>query len=215
MTCVADLNPPLFRLDIAVMEDLWVNNIKKLDPLSQHLIDMDIIDISYNDFKALYYFNDPVNPTFSVLNISTSNPLYNLMSFSNRLRTKDCGVRFCLYDEILNYYCLDAQVLSTQFSPSSLITLNKQINAIKTVYDVYINRTGDILNNCSLSWNDIINSVLCEYNDQPTIPATVTVILTITCIFIQTPASLNGNTFKPVVVKFNYRIILPLASLSR
>lgn len=210
MPSVLSLSVPLFVLDVAVMEESLVNKIHVIDPIKQHVIDLDIIDVSEVEFKTLFYFNDVVDPSFSVYPASKENPLFELITFSAP-RTVD-DESFCLHDELLAQYCKDAGVTIEQFTPSSLITLNKQIMSITSLSSVYKNNSGSELN-CSMSWKTIVQNIteheICKGTTMSPAPIIV-VILMITCVFIQTPGISGGITFLPVVVKFPYRVSVQL-----
>jgi hypothetical protein len=209
MPTVFSLYPPLIVLDVAVIEESLVNKINVIDPIKQHIINLDIIDISQDDFKALFYFNDIADPSFSVYPAAKEHGLFGKITFSAPDR-KINDEPFCLHDELLAQYCKDAGVTIDQFTPSSLITLNKQIMSITSLSSVYKNNSGSELN-CSMSWKTVIQSIksqmLCKLAVMPT---DIEVILMITCVFIQTPGISGGITFLPVVVKFPYRVTVDL-----
>ena len=185
-----------FRLDFAVVNTQVNTQLVVQDPSSVYITELDIIDISENIFKTIF-FN--VNQ-FYVNPLADSDLMLNeYISFSQNLRTVG-GKHFCLLDVILANYCTDAGVPQSYFTPCSLINLNKQINAIKTLYNVYQNKTGL----CSLNWDEIVDAVKCEY-DYPNFKSGE-VILTFTVVFIPTPS--NTIVFKPTIIKFNYRTIV-------
>lgn len=200
--CLNELDPAIMRLDVAVIENSWQNNLAIIDPNAQNRIELDIINISYADFTKLYYFNDPVNPTFEVLNILKTHPLYSYMSFSFKFRTFECGKEFCLYDEILSSYCKDAGVTPSQFTTISLMNLQKQIYAIDSISDVYQNRTGTVLKS-ALTLDEINKYVSCETDGTS---PTTKVVLKITCTFIPTPAMIGIIKYRSVDIVFSYLI---------
>lgn len=200
--CLNELDPAIIRLDVAVIENSWQNNLTIIDPNAQNRIELDLIPIKYQEFIKLYYFNDPLIPTFEVLNILKTHPLYPYMSFSFKFRTFDCGKEFCLYDEILSSYCKDAGVTPSQFTSISLMNLKKQIFAIDSISDVYNNRTGTVLKS-ALTLDEINKYVSCESEGTE---LTTKVVLKITCTFIPTPAIIGVINYRSVEIVFPYMI---------
>lgn len=182
----------IIYLDFAVVANDVVTQLIKQDPTSQYVVELDVIDISENVFKRIF-FQDITN-AFYVNSIANTDPtLQSFISFKDR---KVLGSHFCLFDEILKNYCKDAQVSEDSFTPCSLIGLHKQINAIKNLYNVYQNRTSL----CFLNWDEIVDAVRCENDDKSKF---ANVILTFTASFI--PASVNTINFLPNTIKFNYK----------
>ena len=183
----------IIYLDFAVVANEVNTQLIKQDPTSQYVIDLDAIDISENIFKQIF-FQDITNSFYVNSNANSDANMQLLISFKNRTVS---GSRFCLFDEILKNYCKDAQISEDSFTPSSLIGLNKQINAIKNLYNVYQNRTSMSF----LNWDEIVDAVRCE--DGGANKTSANVILTFTSSFI--PAPSNTIKFLPTIVKFNYK----------
>ena len=199
--CINELPNSVPRLDIAVLENNIVNDLTQNNPLLLNVIDLNIIDISYNNFINIFYFN--CDSTFEVRNICQSSDCFDFISLLHDQRDYDCGKPFCLFDVMIESYANDAGISTCHFSPFSLISLRKQLNQIKSVYDVWNNKTLIKSNNITLSLSEIKNALACDGSIDET---TTTVVLTITCIFTPTPGTTGGIVYRPVAIKLNYRI---------
>jgi len=182
----------ILRIDFAAITNQVDTQLIIQDQTKQYVIELDVIDISENIFKTIFFNSDLfyVNPL-----ANTDATLFPFISLMSRYRSVN-AVAFCLLDEIIANYCKDTGFTENDFTPCSLIGLNKQITAIKSLFNVYQNRT----NICSLNWNEIMDIAMCELDP---VTKTANVILTFTASFIPTP--LNTYTLLPTIIKFNYR----------
>ena len=183
--------PPLkFKLDIAVLTQAY-SELKQKSGLD-HVIELDCIDVPENVFKSIFYQSDSfsINP-LAANNIATA----ILISFNSANRTVN-NLPFCLIDVIMENIEHDLGVTSNMFSTCSLISLNSEINAIKTLCDLSISNVM-----CSLKWSDIVNTVRCVYDDTPgaPVPTCADVILTISVVFMTPTVGVQ-----PTIIKFNY-----------
>lgn len=191
-------SPLPIRIDFAVVNNQVDTQLVVQDDLLQYVINLDVIDISENIFKSIFFNSNSfyVNPL-----ANSDATLSSYISFCPSLRTMNNGKEFCLTGEIIGNYCKDAGIPSDSFTPCSLIGLNKQISAIKTLYNVYQNRNAVH----SLNWDELIQTVSSAIDGEPE-PTSGEAILTFTASFI--PASSNSINFLPTIVKFNYRVTL-------
>ena len=160
--------------------------------LHHHIVELDNIIIAENIFKALFYkFN-----VFSINPNAIINPVFiPYISFDPSYRTVDCE-KFYLPETIFQNIEADLGIVRTTLTPCSNIALNKQLNSIKTVCDLI--KTSSIL--CSLTWEDIVNTVRYKFNDLDPMPLNPDVILTLSVVFASPTCGVH-----PTTLKFNYK----------
>jgi hypothetical protein len=170
------------QIDFAVYSRQITPIIMK-NPLD-HIVELDAIDITESLFKSIFYLtnNFSINP-----NVIFDPVLLSYISFDNKT---SLGNHFCLFDELIKNFENDLGVSSSMFSPCTNIALNKEINGIKSLYDLI--QSGTIV--CSLTWTDIINAVRCE-----TTTNTANVILTLSVVFTNQTQGINAT-----IIKFNF-----------
>lgn len=189
MTLNIPLSSQSFQIDIAVI-DQDIADINKQNLLS-HIIDLDTISILETDLKQLFYKCN----NFSIPNINANlnTELTEYISFNSFCIL---GKHFCLLDEIYKHIENDLGFTRDMFSTSTNIALNKQINAIKTLSDI-------VYTSCvsaSLTWDDIINTVTCQFNEYKPMPKSPEVILTLSVVFkCPTPG------VYPIIIRINYK----------
>jgi hypothetical protein len=226
------------RLNFAVIKNEFYNDLLVVDPSDQHISNLDPITITEDDFRKIFYSdasgalsNNFGMGGFHVNETATDGSgglLSNKISFSQALRSVG-GEAFSLLQTILNNYCSDANVDLAMFTPCSLIALTSQTNAIKTLSEVYTNRSGlkdtamnwDASGVCALTWNEIVETVSAPYDylsdAEYDAKGTADTILTISAVFTSPAAPRSNNkyttAFKPTIVKFNFRTSITLLDL--
>lgn len=202
------------RIDFATNETIVTTGLDKELPADYHITDLDYIDISEAQFKYIFYDNQNeffVNPL-----AKASITLSQFISFSSKYRAimpSTAGAdakEFGLIDQILFYYCQDANLSEEDFTPASMIALHKQIHTYADLRDVYLAKTNDAALNSNLNWEELVYTVRSAYDKEliDTVVTNPTVILTYSVYFL--PAPQATITFKPVVIKFNYRTKITL-----
>ena len=228
------------RLNFAVIKNLFHNDILIVDPSDQHISNLDPISINEDDFKRIFYtdasgahsnnFGMGGFPANESATDGSGGLLSNKISFSQALRSVG-GEAFSLLETILNNYCSDADVDLAMFTPCSLIALTSQTNAIKTLSEVYTNRSGlkdtamnwDASGVCALTWTEIVQTVSAPYDSLSdasyNAQQRADTILTISAVFTSpaAPSAALGQiyttAFKPTIVKFNFRTSITLLPL--
>ena len=177
--------PNNLKIDIAVIKQCYTQ-INILD-ISDHIVELDTIVIDESVFKLIFYNTD----TFSINPVACSDLCLNkYISFFNKTVN---DVSFCLLDTIYNYIENDLNINRQMFSLCSLIALNKEISAIKSLCNL-----GKPT--CSLSWSQIKNTIATQFTLNPnTLTQSFPVTLTISVVFLTPTPGVH-----PVIVKFNY-----------
>lgn len=189
MTHNIPLSAQAFQIDIAVI-DQDISEVHKQNMLN-HIIDLDCITLSEAKFKQLFYRCN----TFAIpnVNIHLDEDLKKYIQFTY---FTILGKQFCLIDEIYKNIESDLGFSRQMFSIGSNIALNKQINALKTLSDLIHN--SQITS--SLTWDDVINTTTCEFNEYDPMPKSPEVILTISVVFkCPTPG------VYPIIIRINYK----------
>jgi len=179
-----------FKLDFAVCSrDLLAIQLR--DHLD-HIIELNNINISEDTFKSIFYQTDnfAINP-----NAYLNPQILPLISFGTQtLVGTTNGDRLCLIDEIYKNIENDMGVNRLAFSANTNISLNKQINSIKTLCDL---KQGDIV--CSLKWSDIVNTISSEFANATPVNKRPKVILTLSVVFTSPTVGVH-----PTIIRFNY-----------
>lgn len=153
--------------------------------VSDHIIELDDIDIPESVFKSIFYQTD----NFAINPDAVLDPLaLPYISFSNKTVSI---LEFCLFDSIIKNIENDLGLNISMFSPCTNITLAKEINSINTLCDLI--PAGNVL--CSMSWPDIVKVAACEdvNNMAP-------LILSLSVVFSNPTVGV-----KPTVIKFNFK----------
>jgi len=184
------INEPFYHLDVAIVTQSY-SQIKQ-NCGYEHLIELDPIDITENDFKLIFYKNN----NFAIeTNIRAVPSILQKITFSNQSQE---GKPFCLIDAILQYIETDLGITKNMISSCSLITLNREINSLLTLCDLSVSNVS-----CSLNWSDIINTLKCEFGSQ--ISVTPPLILIISVVFLSPTTEVH-----PIVVKFHFKTSITL-----
>lgn len=171
------------KIDFAVYSKQF-SKVNLKNPLD-HIIELDYVDISELLFKSIFYQTD----NFSINPIAYLNS--NILPYISFLNKTYKNVKFYLFDEIIKNIENDLGVSSAMFSPCTNISLNKEIQSIKSLCDLI--QTGTIV--CSMTWTDIVNSLRCQ-----TVNNIANVILSLTVVFSNPTAGINAT-----MIKFNFK----------
>lgn len=189
MTLNIPLSAQAFQIDVAVI-DQNISEVNKQNMLN-HIIDLDCITITEAKFKQLFYKCN----TFAIPNVNL-NLDEDLKKYIRFNYFAILGNNLCLIDEIYKNIENDLGFSRQMFSTCTNIALNKQINALKTLSDLIY--TSDI--SCSLTWDDIVNTTTCQFNEYDPMPKSPQVILTISVVFkCPTPG------VYPIIFRINYK----------
>ena len=147
------------HLDVAVISYKF-NELRQQGD-DDHIIELDPIDISQEDFKRLFYYTHHTHNTFAVNRqypAGKERQFYGYVSFEdqsvdNRL--------FNLSDEILDNIESDLGISRHMLSTCSLINITKELNAIKSLRDL---PTANVT--CSLKWSDIVETLRTRFKSD-------------------------------------------------
>lgn len=172
-------------VDIAVLaEDVKSAPVE----LDAHLIDLDTIDISENDFRTMFYASNG-NELFA-LNCENADTKTKV-TFNDQTYMDNSSVTFNLLEELLNNYSTDLGVVRECFEPCSLIEIQKQITGIKSLCDICEVK-------CSLKWTEVETSIKSLGGD---ITSGKKHILRVNALFT------NANPqVRDVMIRFNYNV---------
>jgi hypothetical protein len=158
---------------------------------NDHISNLDVIEISENDFKSIFY---PNGETFGLNKlISNNKALLPYISFIYPHRTLK-GRPFSLLAEIYRGLEEDLNVPRSCFTTCTSIELTNQLSKIYTLLDI-----NDCSVLCSLQWSNILNIMREQaYNKEIKKP------LFVISVVFKTPTP----TVKPSIIKFNYSVKL-------
>ena len=115
-------------IDVAVLNQDYSQLVVRTQ--TEHIIDLDPMIIPESLFREIFY---PHGENFGIVNESCISPTISpYISFSSQLRTVN-GQPFVLLDEITNNIETDLNVSRDYFTANSLVSLNKELLAIKTL----------------------------------------------------------------------------------
>lgn len=177
-------------IDFAVV----CQELSKIDasPEQYHVIDLDEINISKEDFQSLFYAhgeNFGISKSFAML---PSNIKY--ISFSKNYRTIH-GQKFFLVDKIFEHLERDLNVTRDCFTPESRIDLTQELLGIETICDL---DSRSVMS--SLTWSNI--EFIIEENTKIVSSDTIIQTYLIFNIIFRTPTEGTKDT----LVKFIYKI---------
>ena len=178
-------------IDIAVM----CKEYSSLDIVSNdnHIVHLDEIIISENDFKQIFYSYGDFFGTDS--NKSNANVYWDYITFQSPWRTVN-SKQFSLLDEIISSAEEDLNVSRNCFTTCSMIELTNEISNIKTLYDI---DTKSVLT--SLTWTTIISLLRENTLTKITDNSIISPLLIINIVFK------NSNpVVKPTMIKFPFRL---------
>jgi hypothetical protein len=195
------ISPAPHQIDVAVISHQFKELRRKSG--KEHIVELDVVNISLADFKYLFYYTSNNNDNTFAVNQNYPTSPNDLDAYFKPFITfnkqKVNGKLFKLSDTILDHVESDLGISRHMISTCSLITITKELNAIKTLCDL---NSANVP--CSLKWSDITQTLRNMYENS-TIPDPVEAILTISVVFV-TP----NEGVSPTVVKFNYKINVSL-----
>ena len=182
-----------FILDFAVLSQSYPS--VKVDEIPSHIIELDEIRISINDFKYIFY---PYGNVFGInLKNVKGNPKYfPYITFLPPFR-KFNGENFSLLNSLVLNIENDLGVTKNCFTTSSFIEFSKEIISLKTLCD---------LDCCSvissLSWDDIVSIISNENKTRNETKVPYEYLELVLSIIFTTP----NKKILETVVKFRYII---------
>jgi hypothetical protein len=188
MSNILTLLEPPFQLDIAVL-CLKTLELKYSNPNS-HIINLDPIEIDEKIFKRLFYSS---NNFFKINKLNEDDAhLEKYISFHQKYRTVSQKPFHLLY-ELYNNIEKDLNININMLSTNTLISLDKEISAIKTLSNLSPSNIAVALN-----WPEIITSLQNQFHHSK--PARVNTVLTISVCFMSPTENVH-----PTIVKLNYK----------
>jgi hypothetical protein len=152
------------HLDVAVISYKF-NELRQQGD-NDHIIELDPIEITQDDFKRLFYYTHHNHNTFAVNRqypAGQEAKFYSYVSFNDQSID---NILFNLSDEILDNIESDLGISRHMLSTCSLINITKELNAIKSLRDL---PTANVT--CSLKWSDIVDTLRVRFRDDANAPS--------------------------------------------
>jgi len=179
-------------VDVAVISHNYAT--MNLNSSTDHVTDFDAISIDEATFKSIFY----TAPTFSIAPLTASNSvLFPYISLMPQHRTV-AGASFYLLETIYENLETDLHMSRMSFSAGSKIALNKNITKMTSLCSLRISNVVS-----SLSWSEIIDTIVSTYDVVGLTSVAVTLIISIIL------ASPTPNVF-PTILHFNYATTVAL-----
>lgn len=186
------LSPQGMQVDIAVISHNYAP--MNLNSSTDHVIEFDLIEIDEPTFKSIFYNL----PSFSIAPLTASNPvLFPYISLMPQHRTV-AGAPFYLLETIYEHLEQDLHLSRLSFAAGSKIALNKNITKMTSLCSLRISNVVS-----SLSWSEIIDTIVSTYEVTGMATADVTLIITIVL------SSPTPNVY-PTILHFNYATTVTL-----
>ena len=177
-------------VDIAVLSETVKFSPEEFDG---HIVELNAIDISENDFRDLFYASN--GHEIFALNCANELDKTNITFNTQVYQGADLGIElsFNLLNQVLTSYSEDLAVPRECFEPCSLIDIEKQLTNIRTLCDICEVK-------CSLRWSEVIATLRSL---GATLDADVIHRLRVNALFT------NANPqLKDIMVRFNYDVRL-------
>jgi len=152
------------HLDVAVISYKF-NELRQQGD-DDHIIELDPIDITQDDFKRLFYYTHHNHNTFAVNRqypAGQEAKFYGYVSFAEQSID---NILFNLSDEILDNIESDLGISRHMLSTCSLINITKELNALKSLRDL---PTANVT--CSLKWSDIVETLRARFRADANAPS--------------------------------------------
>ena len=180
------LFPQGMTVDVAVISHNYAP--MNLNNSSDHVVEFDPIAIDEATFKSIFY----TVPSFSIAPLTASKPdLFPYISLMPQHRTVS-GAPFYLLETIYEHLEMDLHLSRLSFASGSKIALNKNITKMTSLCSLRISNVVS-----SLSWSEIIDTIVSIYDVDGFDTADVTLIIS---IILTSP---TPNVF-PTILHFNY-----------